>query len=267
MFFSIIIPTYNRSNLIFETIHSIEIQNYKDFEIIIIDDASNDDSVDNINRFCKLNPDLKIKFKALSINSGPNIARNIGSSIAEGKYLIFLDSDDQFFNDESLAIIKKTILEFNNPGLLMFSSYYTSGYAKSRINNIKLTFKQFLKNKNIGEYLPVVNNSLFSKVLFQTNIRGGEGITWLEITKLTNEVFYSQNITRIYNNTDENRLSTFSISYCNRLYFVYKNYFSKFYSDLLLKYPIGFLKILMKIIFYKIASYRKVNHIIFKIKK
>jgi len=268
LFFSIIIPTYNRSGQIFDTIHSIDIQNHKDFEIIVIDDGSIDDTAEKVEKFCILNPNLKIKLKTLSINSGPNIARNIGSEMAEGKYLIFLDSDDQFYNIDSLAIMKNTILELSNPGLLMFSSLYTNGDAISQINFTKLTFKQFLiNNKNIGEFLPVVESSLFKKVLFRTNIRGGEGITWLEITKLTNEIFYSHKVTRIYNNINENRLSTFSLAYCNRLYSVHKTFFIKFYPDLLSNYPVGFLKTSTRIIFYKIASYKYLNYLIIKIKK
>ncbi len=254
MFFSIIIPTFNRSTELFKTINSIKIQNYTDYEIVIIDDFSSDDTVKLLNLCMNENSNLNIKFTKLFSNSGPNIARNKGSTIANGKYLIFLDSDDQFFNSTSLFEIYETIINEKFPKILMFSSYYLKEKKTINLNHNYLDFKGFLKSKNEGEFLPVVDSLIFKKTLFPTEVRGGEGITWLSIAKLENKVVYSSKVVRIYNNIEDNRLSTFSISYCKRLYNVYKLYFKTFWLDLLQMNIIGFLKIFIRIIYYKIAS-------------
>jgi glycosyltransferase involved in cell wall biosynthesis len=254
LFFSIIIPTYNRATQLFKTIDSIKIQNFKDYEIIIVDDFSNDDTIKLLDSYKKENNYLNIKIDKLFSNSGPNIARNTGSDISSGKYLIFLDSDDEFYNLNSLLEIYETIINEKFPKILMFSSYYMK---ESKIVNLKhnfLDFKGFLKSKNNGEFLPVVESLIFKKFLFPIGVRGGEGITWLSITKLENKVVYSSKVVRLYNNIDDNRLSTFSLSYCSRLYNVYKLYFKTFWFDLFQMNIIGFFKIFIRIIFYKLAS-------------
>ena len=266
MFFSIVIPTYNRATQLFKTIDSIKIQNFHDFEIVIVDDFSDDDTIKLLDTYIKENNYLNIKIEKLFSNSGPNIARNKGSEISSGKYLIFLDSDDEFYDLNSLSEINETIINEKFPKILMFSSYYMK---ENKIFNLKhsfLDFKGYLKSKNNGEFLPVVESSIFKKFLFPTSVRGGEGITWLGITKLENKVVYSSKVVRLYNNIDDNRLSTFSLSYCSRLYNVYKLYFRTFWFDLLQLNIIGFFKILTRIIYYKLASNKLLYLLLIKCK-
>ncbi len=88
---SVIIPVYNSSKYIERCLHTLAKQDFKaPFEIIFIDDASTDNSISLIKK-AKLKD---VKIYALSKNSGPSIARNIGIKKAKGKYLYFLDSDD-----------------------------------------------------------------------------------------------------------------------------------------------------------------------------
>lgn len=87
---SVIIPTYNRSNLISRAIISVNNQTYKNIEIIVVDDASTDDTttiVESLNI-----PNLR--YIRLSQNQGACHARNIGIRESKGKYISFLDSDD-----------------------------------------------------------------------------------------------------------------------------------------------------------------------------
>lgn len=267
MFFSIIIPTYNRAKQLFKTIDSIIIQNFKDYEIVIIDDFSDDDTIKLLDFYTSVNCNLNIKIKKLFANSGPNVARNIGSEMSNGKYLIFLDSDDLFFNSKSLFDIFETIINEKFPKILMFSSYYMKENKIVNINYNILDFKGLLKGNNIGEFLPVVESSIFKKVLFPINIRGGEGITWLIITKLENKVIYSSKVVRIYNNIDDKRLSTLSLLYCKRLYKVYKLYFKTFWLDLVKMHTVGFFRIFIRIIYYKLASYKLIYSLLLEYKK
>ncbi len=266
MFFSIIIPTFNRANQLLRTIDSIKIQNFKDYEIIIIDDFSEDDTIKLLDLYIKDNNSINIKIDKLSANFGPNVARNIGSKISNGKYLIFLDSDDEFYSLNSLSEIYETVINEKNPKILMFSSFYLKENKTINLNFNYLDYKGFLKSKNNGEFLPVVEATIFKEILFPTSIRGGEGITWLSISKLENKVVYSSKIVRLYNNVEENRLSTFSLLYCKRLYDVYILYFNTFWLDLLKQNTIGFFKILIRIIYYKLATNKLIYLLLIKYK-
>lgn len=107
--FSIIIPTYNSQNYINNCLNSITNNYSDDLEIIIIDDASTDNTTTICENFSKINKNIKI-FK-LKKNCGPGSCRNLGIKKSKGKYIVFLDSDDTF-NYNSLRKIKKTINKF-----------------------------------------------------------------------------------------------------------------------------------------------------------
>lgn len=87
---SIIMPTYNRKHTIAMAIDSILNQTYKNFELIIVDDCSNDNTDELIKRY----EDKRIKYIKLEKNSGANFARNVGIKSAKGQYITFQDSDD-----------------------------------------------------------------------------------------------------------------------------------------------------------------------------
>lgn len=89
---SVIIPTYNRADFIEKAIQSVLNQTYSNFEIIVIDDGSTDNSAQIIKKLAE--KDHRIRYYKLEVNSGVSIARNKGLSLARGKYIAFLDSDD-----------------------------------------------------------------------------------------------------------------------------------------------------------------------------
>ncbi|MEY8413573.1 glycosyltransferase [Lachnospiraceae bacterium 62-26] len=87
---SIIMPTYNRAYIIERAIKSVISQTYKDWELIIVDDASEDNTKDVINKYiCS-----QIYYYVNKRNMGANVSRNVGIQKAKGKFLAFLDSDN-----------------------------------------------------------------------------------------------------------------------------------------------------------------------------
>ena len=94
--FSIIIPVYNSESFLSTTIDSILKQNFKNYEIILVDDCS----TDNTNKLCKSYEKNfnNIKLIDKRINTGVGDSRNKGIKFSTGKYLIFVDSDDGLFN-------------------------------------------------------------------------------------------------------------------------------------------------------------------------
>ena len=94
---SIIIPNYNKSQFLAETINSVKKQTYDNWEAIIIDDCSSDNSVDIIEKL--ISNDNKFSLKVNFSNKGANYSRNLGIKEAKGDFIIFLDSDDILSND------------------------------------------------------------------------------------------------------------------------------------------------------------------------
>jgi len=90
---SVIIPTYNRAHLVGRAIRSVLSQTCQDFEIIVVDDGSTDDTEKVVSSF----NDSRIRyFRHQTSSGGPTAARNTGIRVSRGKYVAFLDSDDEY---------------------------------------------------------------------------------------------------------------------------------------------------------------------------
>ncbi|NPV54646.1 MAG: glycosyltransferase family 2 protein [Firmicutes bacterium] len=90
-----IIPTFNSSAYIAETLASVLSQTYAEIEVIVVDDASSDRTVDAVKAFA----DQRIKLVRHGRNRGPGAARNTGMAAAQGRWVAFVDSDDQMKAD------------------------------------------------------------------------------------------------------------------------------------------------------------------------
>jgi glycosyltransferase involved in cell wall biosynthesis len=102
---SIIMPVYNQGDTIEKTIKSILLQNFSDFELIIVNDCSTDDSCGMVEKY--LNLDLRIKLLNMPSNQGPGPARNFGLEHAAGQYVRYCDADDFYPPNALNALITK----------------------------------------------------------------------------------------------------------------------------------------------------------------
>lgn len=107
--FSIIIPVYNVSEFLSECIGSVLQQNYTNFEMILIDDGSTDNSGEMCAEFSNLDSRIRVVHQE---NRGLSAARNAGIDAAKGEYIIFLDSDDLWDNKDVLNILAQRIDKF-----------------------------------------------------------------------------------------------------------------------------------------------------------
>lgn len=109
---SIIIPTYNRAHLISETLNSVLAQTYINWECIIVDDGSTDNTEEVIKKY--LNSDSRFVYLSRPVNKkkGPSSCRNFGIAKSYGEYIVFLDSDDLFV---STCIENRIAFAFQNP--------------------------------------------------------------------------------------------------------------------------------------------------------
>ena len=115
---SIITPSYNSAKFIAETIQSVQNQTYSNWEMIIVDDGSSDETERVV--LSIIQNDRRIQFHKLSQNSGPAVARNTGIEKASGDYMTFIDADDIWFPtfiENNIKTIQETGIPF------VFSSY------------------------------------------------------------------------------------------------------------------------------------------------
>lgn len=93
---TVIVPTYNRADTIRRAIRSVLAQTFQDFEIVVVDDGSTDDTQAAVAEF----DDSRVRYVRRASNGGEAAARNTGVSEARGEYIAWLDSDDEWFNDK-----------------------------------------------------------------------------------------------------------------------------------------------------------------------
>jgi glycosyltransferase involved in cell wall biosynthesis len=112
-FFSIVIPTFNRANFIENTINSILLQDYDNYELIVVDDGSSDTTKEIINSIIEKNAQKRIKYIHQN-NSERGAARNNGLKASSGEYIMFIDSDDTLYQNH-LAVANDFIYEKKSP--------------------------------------------------------------------------------------------------------------------------------------------------------
>ena len=140
--FSIIVPIYDVERYLTQCIESVLAQDYQNYELILVDDGSPDNSIDICTKYAKQYSNIVFIHK---INGGVSDARNAGIQIARGEYLMFLDSDDYWEGTTILSNLQNIITE-NNPDVIFnyMSSVYPDKIVNHYINRDKLigSFKE-----------------------------------------------------------------------------------------------------------------------------
>ena len=177
---SVIIPMHDSSKHIKECIESAINQTYKNIEIIVVDDASKDNSAEII----KSINDSRIKILELKQNVGAAMARNKGIEIATGDYICFLDSDDYWILDKLEKQVK--FIEANNYTFI-YAGYEFLKNNKTHIAHVPLSinYSQALKNTTIFTSTVMFNMQYLKKEdIFMPNIkRGQDTATWWQVLK------------------------------------------------------------------------------------
>lgn len=180
---SIIMPAYNAEKYISESIESVLAQTYKNWELIIVDDCSSDNTRKIINDY--IQKDSRIKFIMLAKNSGAAVARNTAIENAKGRYIAFLDSDDLWKKEK----LEKQ-LDFMQKGqyAFTFTSYQylkQTNDEKLRVINIpkSLTYEQSLKNTIIGCLTVIVDRKKTGDFRMPLVRAGQDHLTWWMLMK------------------------------------------------------------------------------------
>lgn len=178
--FTVIIPLYNKGKFIYETVSSVLSQSFRNFEIIIVNDGSTDNSLEVINKF----KDPRIKIFNIS-NSGVSSARNFGIFKSTNEWIAFLDADDLWdinYLEESYKIISN--IKSVNVIATNYYKYFTD-YKKTLVyNTISSGFvESYLKINCITSSSVIIHKSVFNHIgIFDTRLKYGEDQhMWLRI--------------------------------------------------------------------------------------
>lgn len=193
---SLIVPIYNVENYLERALKSIENQNFKDFEVILVDDGSEDKSPEIAEKFCEKNSNFKlIKQK----NKGPASARNAALEIALGKYIAFMDSDD-FLEPEFLSTLYSLAIESNaDITCCNFNIYYPSKdlkmfmpfNSKPGIYENPKALGKLILDVGIHYY---VWNKIYKRELFEKNKIKFENMYFEDISTCPKLFYYSKKV-------------------------------------------------------------------------
>lgn len=195
---SIITPNWNGASYIAETIQAIKQQSYSHWEMIIIDDASTDNSIEVIQ--AEINNDPRITLLQNDQNKGQCYSRNRGLDACQGTYITFIDADDLILPDkfrDQLAFMD----ENNYP--LTYAGYRRMTADGQTIGHLikgpkRLDYGTLLRNTAMGTLTPMVHRDVIGTVRFDESLTAHEDFCfWLDIFRQGHQaIFFDQDTAR-----------------------------------------------------------------------
>lgn len=237
---SVIVPIYNDQNTLGETLRSLQEQSFRDFEVLLVDNGSEDESKKIIKEYCAA--DERFKDIGVDDNIGVSAARNKGMDSAKGKYIYFLDSDD-YISSYALSELWY-VAESKNLDLVLFDgkAFSTEKKYSERVEKLNKYFKRTLESREVktgqelfrdlsirNEHTPNVTMKMFKlSFLKKYNIRFEENIihedNLFSIISIMNaeRAYYYKKILH-FRRVRENSITTKEISIAN-----YEGYYKTF---------------------------------------
>lgn len=199
---SIVIPLYNAENYIEETLLSIVNQTYSNYEVIVVDNASTDSSLDIVNKIAERLNNITV-ISCSSNSGGPAKPRNLGIEATNGKYVAFLDSDDVWYPDKlekQVDIMNKSTCDF--VGSRMTAVDDAGNVITSKLSILNILFGAKVKHCTLSN-LMIRNNVITSSVLVRKSaikhVRFNEAdvfkcvedyLFWLEVLSNNTGVYF-----------------------------------------------------------------------------
>lgn len=201
---SIIMPCYNGEKYLPDAIQSVINQTFPDWELIIVDDHSTDNSITIIEEFCK--KESRIRFFHTAKSTGlPATPRNLGIQEARGRYIAFLDCDDMWLPTK----LERQIPLFVVKNVAIVFSFYSKmdNVGNYKINSIAspvfVSYDYMLNGNCIGNLTAVYDTKKCGKV-FQKEIHHEDYVMWLSILQ---KGFYALNTNTVEAIYRENKFS------------------------------------------------------------
>lgn len=227
MRFSIIVPIYNAEKYLEECIDSVINQTFKAFELILVNDGSNDNSAKVIDEYSNKYPFIKVIHK---LNGGQFSARTSGIELAQGEYIIFLDSDD-CLRKESLEILNQYIILHSMPDIIFHEASRKSDYSEPIINypfedgkvfedsSKKELYKLFITSNNLNSMcFKAYRSELLKNVQWDVpliiSLRNGEDLMQnLPVFHKAEKIIYCNKVLYVYRYIQESVTHNYSPTY------------------------------------------------------
>ena len=217
---SIITPTYNCGKFIGETIESVQQQTYTDWEMIIVDDCSTDDTKNVVAKYQE--QDERIKYHCLTENSGAAVARTKAMELATGQYMAFLDSDDLWMPDKlekQLEFMQKNNYAFTSTS---YQHMTEDGKMMPKVLNAisKTDYNRLLLDCPVGNSTVMYDVSKMGKFQVPDIRKRNDDALWLAMLKKEKYIYGMPEIMMKYrlrkNSISRNKLSL--VKYTWKLY-------------------------------------------------
>lgn len=220
---SIIVPVYNTEQFLEETIRSVIRQEFQDWELLLVDDCSTDQSVQIIETYAA--QDARIRLIHQTKNKGAAAARNRGVKEAEGRYIAFLDADDLWKPQRLSASLR--FMQEKHAGFV-FSGYEFAdceGNGTGRIVSVPetLTYRQALKNTTIFTSTVLFDTELVSKeLIFMPLVKSEDTACWWKILRQGHTAYGLDENLVLYRRSGET-LSSNKLEAVRRIWNLYRN--------------------------------------------
>lgn len=224
---SIIMPSYNSMNYIEETIYSVISQTYADWELIIIDDCSIDNTVKIVESFTSL--DERIKLIQNQNNQGAAFSRNAGLLKSKYSYLAFIDSDDIWEKDKlekQIFFMKHNNIHFSFTAYIIIDDYGNStGKTVDSKQEGSFSYEDMLAKKaTLGCSTVMLNKNSFKGLLQMPELRTGQDYAfWLKLLKSTNQKAHILPLVLTQYRITPNSISRNKFKKANRQWEIYRN--------------------------------------------
>lgn len=163
---SIIIPTYNRANIIGETLDSILAQTYTNWECIVVDDGSTDKTFELLSKYIKKDSRFQYFKRPQDRIKGPNSCRNYGFEISKGTFINFFDSDDIYYPETLEKVIEKA----NNSIDAVVVKTEVIDYISKKVISRNIIFSEkFLEDYFIGKITFFVGGGFWKRSYLKTH--------------------------------------------------------------------------------------------------
>lgn len=220
---SIITPVYNAAAFIEETIQSVIKQTYKNWELILVNDQSTDNSIVLIQSYLNAYP--QIKLINLVENSGAAVARNKGISYAKGEFIAFVDSDDVWHPNKlskQIQFMQNNHYSFTYTDLALVDEQGET--LKSQVGvAASFTYTQLLKNTAIACSTVVINRNLIGDFRMPNVRKGQDTATWLMLMRERQLTAYGVQEVLNYYRQVQGSISSDRIGALKRTWNTYRN--------------------------------------------
>ena len=230
---SIIMPTYNRAYIIEQAIQSVQRQTYEDWELIIVDDASNDYTQQKLEKY--VGP--KIHYYVNERNQGANASRNRGATYAKGEYLAFLDSDN-YWPDNKLEIQMQIAEQYRNQSCFFYGKVQITKEEEIIIIPETLVSSKELKEIELRGNIVDMNTIFVAKSLFWEAGGFEERLPRFQDWELVLRFLFRFHLEAIgceeilsFNTIQKNSIRNDEASYVTALGFLIEKYFNHYLSE------------------------------------